>query len=96
MNKIATDVITSVMSSVMSMSEADLRTINNMVITELRYRHAKKVAEIKNALNVGDKVKFMSKRGLQVGTLTRFKQKNAEVLVGHTRWTVTPTLLTKV
>ncbi len=88
--------VTSLLSGVSGMSDGELRTINGLVIAELRSRQERKNALAKSALNVGDKVKFMSKYGLQVGVLTRFKQKNVEVMVGYTRWTVSPTLLSKV
>lgn len=88
--------IVSLMGSMKNMSEVELRQVNSLVVAELRHRQAIKVATVKSALSVGDSVSFHSKYGQQTGIITRFKQKNIEVLVGHTRWTVSPTLLTKV
>lgn len=48
-------------------------------------------------LKVGDTVTFDAKRrGVKTGTLIRKNPKTYQVLVGHTTWRVTPTLLKKV
>lgn len=66
-----------------------------MIVAQSASIRARTLANVE--LKIGDQVQFDAKtRGLKVGTLIKKNRKTSKVLVGHTTWTVTSTLLKKV
>lgn len=69
----------------------ELRDIN----LALKQRWNELDARVALTFKVGDSVRFNAKRrGVQVGTVKKVNRKTVAVLVGHTTWRVTPSLLT--
>lgn len=92
-NNITNDIIERINSAIISgnLNSNDIRSIN-----EALGRAFKIVAQdVKNSLQVGDRIKFVNKHGvLEHGVVRRLLTKNVEVLsdAGMT-WRMTPTLV---
>lgn len=78
---------------------AALAKIDNVgVLTHIAWAAKHRAdALAKSGFRIGDKVRFDAKnRGIKEGILIKKNAKNFQVLVDHTRWTVSPALLRKV
>ena len=77
----------------MTLSRDDLAMVNESIYNRLDIMN-------KTAFKLGDTVTFNAKtRGIKQGiviSVPRGRTKNVKVLVGSTRWTVSPNLLKKV
>lgn len=80
-----------------SMSEGDLRNLNNRIIQELRLRSN----AVRDTFMVGETVEFTARNGmLHMGTVIKIMPKNIKVEVPNgmssVKWTVSPNLLRHV
>ena len=87
------------------LSEDMLRSIFELIRANLRLRSNSKQAEAATQFRLGDLVAFSSKKGRIYGHVEKINQKSmsvlqcdstGEALLSKTRWTVSPTLCTKV
>lgn len=85
----------SISEALRNMDERGLREANRKINNLIRAEYDRKSATKKAAFNIGDKVKFNSKReGLQKGTITKINRKTIEVETNPLmKWRVSPNLL---
>ncbi len=80
-----------------TLTETQLRTLNRLVIDQLKSIRDIEAAEKRRVLRAGDKVSWNGRRGYTEGTIVRVKRKKAIVDVGYGRnWDVPLSMLTSV
>ena len=80
-----------------TLTETQLRTLNRLVIDQLKSIRDIEAAEKRRVLRAGDKVSWDGRRGYTEGTIVRVKRKKAIVDVGYGRnWDVPLSMLTSV
>jgi len=79
------------------LTEDELVALNHRIIERLKYLDTLQAHRDMMAFNIGSRVSFDSKRGRQLGTLTKFNQKTVTVVTDDgRRWRIPPHLLSKV
>jgi len=79
------------------MTMQELEALNDRIIERLRLLDSMQAYHAMRAFNIGTRVSFDSKRGRQVGRLTKFNQKTVTVLTEDgCRWRISPHLLSEV
>lgn len=75
----------------------ELVELNHRIVERLKILDTLQAHHDMMAFNIGSRVSFDSKRGRQLGTLTKFNQKTVTVVTEDgRRWRVSPHLLSKV
>lgn len=76
-------------------TDETLRALNKMIVAEFNRRQNGKVQQAKAKFRIGESVTFRDKHGRQlVGKVFKICQKNVQVMVGPTKWTCSPNLIT--
>jgi len=70
---------TQVLTSLSTLSESELRCLNNAVIDQLKAIRDLQAAQNRRLFKAGDKVSFMGRRGYTEGIIVRVKRKKAIV-----------------
>ncbi len=82
------------LTSLSSLTDEELRNINNLVVSELKHRRDKKNFAVVSQLRIGSTVTFQSKYGLVKGTVEKINAKTVNVKSNlGVNWKVSPTLL---
>lgn len=80
-----------------TLTETQLRTLNRLVIDQLKSIRDIEAAEKRRVLREGDRVSWTGRNGYTEGTIVRVKRKKAIVDVGHARnWDVPLSMLTAI
>jgi len=80
-----------------TLTETQLRTLNRLVIDQLKSIRDIEAAEKRRVLRAGDRVSWSGRNGYTEGTIVRVKRKKAIVDIGLGRnWDVPLSMLTSV
>ena len=86
-----------IIQSLSSLSTDDLRTLNEQVVSTIKFKRTQEGSLVKNTLSVGDTVQFTGKRGaVLTGELIKKNRTKAVVRVDFTQWTVPFSMLSLV
>jgi len=79
------------------MTMEELEQLNERIVERLKFLDTLHAHQSMMAFNIGARVSFDSKRGRQVGILTKFNQKTVVVVTDDgSRWRISPQMLSKV
>jgi hypothetical protein len=76
-----TDQFATILNSLSTLSESELRTLNHSVCDQLKSVRDQESARNRRLFSAGDKVSFNGRRGYTEGTIVRVKRKKAIVKV---------------
>lgn len=86
-----------IVSNISKLSESQLRSLNGLVIEQLKMIRSIESAEKRAILREGDRVSWSGRHGYTEGSIIRVKRKKAICSVGHGRnWDVPLNMLTLV
>jgi|1_EtaG_2_1085319.scaffolds.fasta_scaffold09927_2 hypothetical protein len=71
--------LSTILGSLHSLTEDELRTINSTLITELKHRRSRDAATKRRLFSKGDKVSWTGRNGYTEGVIVRVKRKKAIV-----------------
>jgi len=71
--------LSTILGSLHSFTEDELRTINSTLIAELKHRRSRDAAAKRHLFNTGDKVSWTGRNGYTEGVIVRVKRKKAIV-----------------
>jgi hypothetical protein len=83
---------TNMIDTIMEMDESQI----SHMVDAINARRRAIQQGLKNALNLGDKVKFQYKGTTKVGTVVKRLVKNVRVETSNQIWDIAPSLLTKI
>ena len=79
------------------LTESELRSLNRLVVSQLKTVRAIDCEEKRSILREGDRVSWSGRRGYHEGTIVRVKRKKAIVNTGEFRdWDVPLNMLKKI
>lgn len=87
--------VTQICTALVTMTDEELRTINEEVVALMRHRQTVKSFEIAKTFTIGQKVQFTNSRNGQVvfGVIEKINVKTIKVKTDGGRWSVSPGLI---